>query len=152
MKASCKKSSKAIDMATFCVILMVQSYWLTGRLCNNKSVSIMIENGTKSDLRRIPKYIQIKERLKSEIDSGVFKPGDRLPSRSEMILKYNLSGVTASKAMDELVNEGYIWRVQPAERAVFHPGSRPVTTAISTGRFRPFRISARRCSALSWKA
>ncbi len=92
----------------------------------------MIENDIKNDFLRIPKYIQIKERLKSEIDSGVFKPGDRLPSRAEMIAKYNLSGVTASKAMDELVNEGYVCRVQGRGTFVAEPMRKSLTIALVT--------------------
>lgn len=59
-----------------------------------------------------PKYLEIKNELKQQIVTGKFHNGDRFYSESEIINKYNVSSITAIRALKELVQEGYIVRYQ----------------------------------------
>ena len=54
----------------------------------------------------IPKYQQIKQNLLYEINNGKFLPGDKFYSEAELKRKYNVSGITAIKALQCLTNEG----------------------------------------------
>ncbi len=59
-----------------------------------------------------PKYLVIKNELKQEIVTGKFHSGERFYSESEIIKKYNVSSITAIRALKELVQDGYIVRYQ----------------------------------------
>ncbi len=55
-----------------------------------------------------PQYQILQKDLKSQILSGIIKEGDLLPSENELCSKYNITRSTVRKALDNLVNEGYI--------------------------------------------
>lgn len=55
-----------------------------------------------------PLYEQLMEQLKKQIASGVYKPGDQLPSEIEMAKQNNVSVITARKAMNELAALGFV--------------------------------------------
>ena len=59
----------------------------------------------------VPIYLQIGGDIKSHILSGKYKEGDRLPSESELISKYNVTRTTIQRALSVLVNEGLIERI-----------------------------------------
>jgi GntR family transcriptional regulator len=52
----------------------------------------------------------LKQALRNEIERGVYKPGDRLPSEPELIRQYGISRITVRQALDELETEGLIVR------------------------------------------
>jgi GntR family transcriptional regulator len=60
----------------------------------------------------IPLYHQLKEILKDSIESGESKPGDLIPSENELQQVYNISRNTVKKALDDLVQEGILNRIQ----------------------------------------
>lgn len=60
----------------------------------------------------IPKYQQMKQNLLYEIKNGHFQPGDKFYSEAELKKKYNVSSITAIKALQCLTNEGYLVRYQ----------------------------------------
>lgn len=60
----------------------------------------------------IPKYQQIKQNLLYEINNGHFQPGDKFYSEADLKKKFNVSGITAIKALQCLTNEGYLVRYQ----------------------------------------
>lgn len=60
----------------------------------------------------IPLYHQLKEILKDSIESGEWKPGDLIPSENELQQVYNISRNTVKKALDDLVQEGILNRIQ----------------------------------------
>lgn len=60
----------------------------------------------------IPKYQQIKQSLLYEINNGKFQPGDKFYSEADLKKKYNVSGITAIKALQCLTNEGFLVRYQ----------------------------------------
>lgn len=59
-----------------------------------------------------PLYLQLKNKIKKEIRSGILKPGDKIPSEAQMQKEYGMSRVTVRNAMAELEMEGYIIKVQ----------------------------------------
>ena len=58
----------------------------------------------------IPLYFQLKEILKEKIETGELKPGDLLPSERELKEKYQISRPTIRQALNELVNDGLVYR------------------------------------------
>ncbi|OGV52765.1 MAG: hypothetical protein A2017_15115 [Lentisphaerae bacterium GWF2_44_16] len=53
----------------------------------------------------LPKYIQIKELIKTRIKSGVYKHGQKLKPRTALAREFNTTLATCSKAVDELLDE-----------------------------------------------
>ena len=60
----------------------------------------------------IPKYEQIKLDLLSQIKQHQFVPGDKFYSESDIKKKYDVSSITAVKALNQLTNAGYLYRIQ----------------------------------------
>lgn len=60
----------------------------------------------------LPLYYQLKEILRDAIVSGVWKPGDLVPSEHQLQADYAVSRNTAKKAIEELVQEGILTRTQ----------------------------------------
>ena len=67
-----------------------------------------------------PLYLQVKNKIKKDIRTGLLKPGDKLPSETEMQKGYGMSRVTIRNAMAELESEGYIFKVQGKGSFVAH--------------------------------
>ena len=59
-----------------------------------------------------PLYLQLKNKIKKEIRTGMLKPGDKIPSEAQLQKEYHMSRVTVRNAMEELTVEGYIMKVQ----------------------------------------
>lgn len=57
-----------------------------------------------------PKYMIVYNAVRKDITEQVYKPNDMLPSGEELSLKYKCSVLTVKKALDKLVNEGYVVR------------------------------------------
>lgn len=60
------------------------------------------------------KYISLYETIRDEIINGVYKCGDKLPSKRVTADKYDVSPITVEHALDLLSEEGYI---EPKERS-----------------------------------
>ena len=60
----------------------------------------------------IAKYEEIKQDIVKRILSKEFQPGQKISSEAELKSKYNVSSTTVVKALNELVSEGYVYRVQ----------------------------------------
>lgn len=58
------------------------------------------------------KYETVKQKIRDNISSGKYQPGDQLPTESELMKKYSVSRYTIRRAMGELENEHFIYRVQ----------------------------------------
>jgi DNA-binding LacI/PurR family transcriptional regulator len=56
------------------------------------------------------KYREIFEKIQEDISSGRYKPGQRLPSESELVSRYGASRMTVFKAMHELQSSGFVIR------------------------------------------
>jgi GntR family histidine utilization transcriptional repressor len=59
-----------------------------------------------------PRYLQIKNDLLEEIQSGALLPDDRIPSEHKLAKKYAVSRLTVQRAIRELVSEGLLRRAQ----------------------------------------
>ena len=55
-------------------------------------------------------YKKIYKDILNEIMLGNLKPGDKIPTEMELIKKYSVSRITATKAVNELVISGYVTR------------------------------------------
>ncbi|MCU6733289.1 GntR family transcriptional regulator [Diplocloster agilis] len=63
-------------------------------------------------MKKMPLYKQIQEDIKQQIAFGSLTPGDRLPSEMDYSRKYFVSQITAKNALNGLVDEGYLIRIQ----------------------------------------
>ncbi|MGG5369173.1 GntR family transcriptional regulator [Enterococcus sp. AZ196] len=59
-----------------------------------------------------PLYLQIKEAILQQIKQEELKAGDKLLSEAQFQRSFNVSRITVRKAIDELVEEGYLFRLQ----------------------------------------
>ena len=60
----------------------------------------------------IPLYHQLKQRLDARIRSGEWKSGDKIDSENRLMDLFEVSRNTAKKAIEELVQEGTLYRIQ----------------------------------------
>jgi GntR family transcriptional regulator len=60
----------------------------------------------------LPLYRRIHDDLRREIESGRYRPGDRLPSEAELGSLYGVSRITARQALELLSTEGLLVRRQ----------------------------------------
>lgn len=58
----------------------------------------------------INKRRQIVDSVRSRIRSGTFRPGDRIPSDSELVREFGVSRPTVAKALQELQECGLVQR------------------------------------------
>ncbi len=58
------------------------------------------------------RYHQVYSVIRGWIFDGVYAPGDRLPAEGELCERFNVSRITSRKAIDLLVAEGLLTRVQ----------------------------------------
>ena len=63
-----------------------------------------------ADGRSVPKYRLICEELKSGIESGRLRPGERLPTEAVLGVQYGASRITVAKAVNELMRLGLVSR------------------------------------------
>lgn len=59
-----------------------------------------------------PLYLAVRDTIRAAVESGRFRPGERLPSTKELALQLSVSLVTAHRAMQELVTAGVLERTQ----------------------------------------
>lgn len=65
-----------------------------------------------------PLYSQLSQHIESAIRSGVFREGEALPSEREIAQISNLSRVTVRKAVQKLVQEGFVIQRQGSGTSV----------------------------------
>ncbi len=59
---------------------------------------------------KVPFYYQLYEILRRQILTSAWKPGDMLPTETDLLEQYVLSRTTVRQALDMLVNDGLIYR------------------------------------------
>ena len=69
----------------------------------------------------VPLYYQLQELVKEQIESGAWRPGDRLPSEPELARRYAVSRVVVRQALAILQDDGQIVRVQGRGTFVAEP-------------------------------
>jgi GntR family transcriptional regulator, histidine utilization repressor len=60
----------------------------------------------------VPGYEQVKTFVQSRIRAGQWRPGDRVPSETELVKQFSLSRMTVNRALRELAAQGLIVRVR----------------------------------------
>lgn len=61
---------------------------------------------------KVPKYYLLKKELLKRIELGEYQEGKQIESERELMEKYQFSRITVRRAIDELVNEGHLYRIQ----------------------------------------
>src|SRR5918994_460398 len=56
----------------------------------------------------VPKYIRVRDWLMEHILSSGFARGEKLPSESDLVRRFDVSRVTVRQALDALRTEGFI--------------------------------------------
>lgn len=83
-----------------------------------------------------PLYEKIEKDLAEKIQGGFYAPGARIPSENELIREYNVSRITAGKALTQLEEAGYITRIQGrgsfVKKAEFPAGDARQTASSAT--------------------
>src|SRR5512135_3514791 len=69
----------------------------------------------------VPIYIQIRESLRADITQGLLKRGEQLPSENELALKYKVSRMTIRESIEDLVDEGLLYRRHGVGTFVAYP-------------------------------
>jgi GntR family frlABCD operon transcriptional regulator len=59
-----------------------------------------------------PFYMQIRQMIHEDINSGKYKPDEKLPTEAELCEMYQVSRITIRKAIKTLVDEGSLVRIQ----------------------------------------
>ena len=80
-----------------------------------------------SSQSHLPKYVQLAEYLRAQVESGAMRPGDQLPSFVEMRTRYGLAQRTLEKTHSLLEQEGLIERRQGLGIFVAQPNARAAT-------------------------
>lgn len=71
-----------------------------------------MDNFTPLSAGPTPLYDQLKEILRQEIAKGAYRPEEQLPSETQLVQRYNISRTTVRQALNDLVNEGILYRRQ----------------------------------------
>ena len=59
-----------------------------------------------------PKYYMVKQSILEKIRSGALRPGAAIPSERELMSSQDVSRITVRKAVEELEQEGFLYKVQ----------------------------------------
>lgn len=65
-----------------------------------------------------PIYLQLMERIQQDIISGIYKPGDKLPSVRELALDAAVNPNTMQKALSELERSGLVYAQRTSGRFI----------------------------------
>lgn len=67
---------------------------------------------TGRGVQDLPMYLRIRSDIKGKVSSGEFAPGTAIPSESELARHYGTTKLTVRNAIDGLVEEGIVVRLQ----------------------------------------
>lgn len=71
--------------------------------------------------RSEPLHQQVARQIRNDIEAGVLRDGQRLPSTRELAEEWDVSGYTVNEAMDLLIKEGLVLSKSRAGRVVNAP-------------------------------
>jgi GntR family transcriptional regulator, histidine utilization repressor len=66
---------------------------------------------SKPNLEMQPLYLQVKQHIRTNIDSGRWGTSTRVPSENEIVREFGVSRMTANRALRELSDEGVLVRI-----------------------------------------
>lgn len=58
----------------------------------------------------IPIYLQIEEQIRQQIEEDILQPDESIPAERVIAQKYDVSRMTVRQALNNLVNDGYLYR------------------------------------------
>lgn len=90
---------------TSCIVVFIIKVCYGFFLYGNKALVVMIDKKS-----HVPIYLQIEKILTKKISNGELKSGDPIPSETELVNQYQVSRMTARKAVDYLVRQGTVER------------------------------------------
>jgi GntR family histidine utilization transcriptional repressor len=70
------------------------------------------ENGQRDEVHAEPLYVKLKDYVRSRVEAGEWKIGQRVPSENELVDILGVSRMTANRALRELADEGLVVRVR----------------------------------------
>ena len=65
-----------------------------------------------------PIYLQLMERIQQDIISGIYKPGDKIPSVRDLALDAAVNPNTMQKALSELERSGLVYSQRTSGRFI----------------------------------
>jgi DNA-binding GntR family transcriptional regulator len=77
-----------------------------------------------------PAYLQLVNILKEQIAEGVYLPGNRLPSESELCKRYQVSPMTVRRSINLLLDQGIVSTIQGSGTYVKAPDLSRVTFSL----------------------
>jgi GntR family transcriptional regulator len=77
-------------------------------------------------------YRRLMDYLREEIDAGHLQPGEQIPSERELSERFHMSRMTVRHALNELVNEGILYRHQGKGTFVGRPKIRQNLRGLSS--------------------
>ena len=60
---------------------------------------------------REAKHAVVREKIRSDIQGGTYRHGDRLPTETELCQRFHVSRPTVGRALSELQREGLVERI-----------------------------------------
>lgn len=73
-----------------------------------------------SSAQYLPAYARVRAQILDGLETGQWKPGDRIPSENELAPHFGVSVGTVRKALSELVDEGVLHRRQGLGTFIAH--------------------------------
>lgn len=87
-----------------------------------------MDSETNIDRRAfVPAYLQLVNILKDQIAKGIYLPGDRLPSESELCKRYHVSPMTVRRSINVLLDQKIVSTIQGSGTYVRGPDLGGVT-------------------------
>jgi DNA-binding GntR family transcriptional regulator len=77
-----------------------------------------------------PAYVQLVNILKDQIAQGIYLPGNRLPSESELCKRYEVSPMTVRRSINVLLDQGIVSTIQGSGTYVKAPNLGKVTFSL----------------------
>ena len=93
------------------------------------------EKGTKK-----PKYMVLYDRLRQNIIDGVYKSGDRLPSKRVLADRYSVSVITAERVYELLIAEGYVTAREKSGYFCEYTGDDRFLSSVASGETIPEKV------------
>lgn len=87
-----------------------------------------------SDRASSPLHLAISEQIRLWLESGQYRPGDRLPSEHQLMAQFNVSRITIRRAISNLMQQGLV--VSQRGKGVFVKEQRKVIYSLSS----PFMV------------
>jgi GntR family histidine utilization transcriptional repressor len=66
---------------------------------------------SKANLAMQPLYLQVKQHIRANIESGRWTASTRVPSENQIVREFGISRMTANRALRELSDEGVLVRI-----------------------------------------